>query len=115
MAFIGTTVRPFALSVAISALLGIAVAVAAMLLAIRFRQAAPQDLVAGSLGSVIGIGLGLLIVYVCVQAGVAQAATGQFLRIAIPVICGYLGLVTGLANAETLPFDLSLFAQNRRL
>ncbi len=108
MVFIGATVQPFGLSVVISAFLGMVVALAAMLLAVRFRQAAPQDLIAGFLGSVAGLCLGLLVVYVCVQAGLTQGAAGQFIRIALPVLGGYVGLVTGLANAESLPFDLAL-------
>ena len=58
------------------------------------------------IGLVFGLFLGLLVVYVLVQAGAAQAATGQFLRIALPIVAGYLGLVTGLANAAAFPFDL---------
>ena len=112
MAFIGATLQPFALSVAVSALLGIVVALSAMLLAFRLRQAAPQDLIAGFLGSVAGLCLGLLVVYICVQAGITQGAAGQFVRLALPVLSGYVGLVAGLANAEAMPFDLVASQKN---
>jgi uncharacterized protein YacL len=106
ISFLAARVQPFAMPVAVLALLGIVVAVAALLLASRLQHAAPQNLVAGFLGSVAGLCLGLLVTYVCSQAGIAPGAAGQFLRIALPLVGGYIGLVTGLANAAALPFDL---------
>jgi len=106
MGFIGMSVQPFALPAAIGALLGIATAIAAMLLAVRLRQAEPHHLIAGFLGCVVGLCLGLLFVYAYVQAGITPGAVAQFVRIALPLLGGYVGLVTGLANAEALPFDL---------
>ncbi len=106
MAFIGAAVQPFSLPVALAAFIGVAAAVAAMFAAMRLRQANPQDLIAGFLGSVLGLCGGLLVVYVCVQAAIAQGHTGQFLRIGLPLLGGYIGLVTGLSNAQAVPVAL---------
>jgi len=107
MGFIGAAVQPFSLPVALAALVGVVTAVAATLVAMRLRQANPQDLIAGFIGSVLGLCAGLLVVYICVQAGIAQGQAGQFLRIGLPLLAGYVGLITGLANAEAVPVDLS--------
>jgi uncharacterized protein YacL len=57
---------------------------------------------------VAGLLLGLLLVYVCVQSGIAQGSTGQFLRMAAPLLSGYIGLAIGVAQAESLPFGLAV-------
>jgi uncharacterized protein YacL len=106
LGLVGASARPFALSPLISGLSGVLLALLGMLIAARFRQATPQNLAAGLIGCMAGLCLGLLAVYVCVQAGVTQGAAGQFWRIALPVVGGYLGLVTALANADAFPFDL---------
>ena len=106
MAFIGAILQPFELPAAISALLGAVVAMLAVLLAARLRSAPPQALVVGFAGAVAGLCLGLLIAYVGVQAGIWQASPGQFLRLVIPLLTGYVGLTVALAHAEALPFGL---------
>lgn len=107
IAFIGALVQPFALPMAISGLVGAVVALLAVWVASRLRQVAAADLGGGFAGAVAGLLLGLLLVYVCVQAGIAQGPAGQFLRLAIPLLSGYIGLTLGLAQAEALPFGLS--------
>lgn len=106
IAFIGAFVQPFALPTAISAMLGAVTALIAMLFAARLRHADPQNLIAGFLAAIAGLCLGLLLVFVGVQAGFAQGPAGHFLRLAIPLLAAYIGLVTGLANAEAMPFGL---------
>jgi len=104
--FLGAIVQPFALPLASSALLGVVVALLTMLLAARLRRADPQHLIVGCLGATTGLCVALLLVYIFAQAGFAQGSNGQFLRIALPLAAGYIGLVAGLANAESLPFGL---------
>jgi uncharacterized protein YacL len=104
--FIGVIVRPFALPVAISASLGIVAALLTLALAARLRRAPLPDLTAGFVGAVAGLLLGMLVVYVCSQAGIAQGSAGQFLRLAIPLLGGYVGLAIGLSNAEAMSFGL---------
>ena len=106
IAFIGATVQPFALPAAVSALLGIITALLAMFLAARLRQADPADLISGFLSTLAGLFLGLVLLYVCSQAGIAQGASGRFLRLALPLLAGYVGLVIGLAHSEAIPFGL---------
>ncbi len=105
IAFIGATVRPFGLPLAVSIALGIVAALLAMLLAARLRQAAPQSLFAGGLGSIAGLGVGLLLVFISVQAGFAIGSTGQFIRITLPILAAYVGLIIGLSKAELVPLS----------
>ena len=106
LGFIGAIMQPFALPVAMSALLGGAVAVVAAFLAAYLRKSAPQALITGFIGSVAGLCLGLLLVYVCVQAGLAQGSAGQFARLALPLLTGYVGLMVAIAHAEAMPLGL---------
>jgi len=106
IAFIGATVQPFALPVALSALSGIVTALLAILLAARLRHASSTDLISGFVCMVAGLLAGLLLVFVCVQAAVAQGSFGQYLRLALPLLGGYIGLVVGLAHAEAIPLGL---------
>ena len=106
IAFIGATLQPFELPVAISALLGVAAASLAVLFAARLRSVEPPALLAGFAGAVAGLCLGLLLVYVCAQGGIVQGSPGQFLRLAIPLLTGYLGLSVALAHADAVPVGL---------
>jgi uncharacterized protein YacL len=111
LAFLGAILRPFALPAALSVLLGVVAALLALWLAERTRGAAPQTLTLGFIGSVAGLCLGLLLVFVCVQAGIAPGAAGQFLRLALPLIAGYIGLTAALAHAEELPLGLRILGK----
>ncbi len=97
--------QPFAWSQTASALAGIAAALLATAIAWRLRRASPAALVAGVVGSVAGAFLGLLAVFVLRQAGLAEGAHGGFLRLIVPLIGAYIGLLVGLWKAEHLPLD----------
>jgi uncharacterized protein YacL len=106
IAFIGAFLQPFALPAASSILLGVVSALLVMFAATRLRHASTQSLLTGFVGIVAGLCLGLLIVYVFTQADVVQGGAGQFLRLAAPLLCGYLGLVVSLSNTDSMPFGL---------
>jgi uncharacterized protein YacL len=106
IAFLGAILQPFALPVAISVVVAIVTALLAVWLAGRLRRAAPQTLLVGFVGAVAGLCLGLLLVYVCVQAGIAEGAAGQFARLALPLLSGYVGLMAALAHADEMAFGL---------
>jgi len=106
MGFIGAAVHPFALPVAVSGGFGMIAAALAILLGAHLRRADPQNCISGFLGALAGLGFGLLLVFICAQAGIAQGSAGQFLRLGLPLMFGYIGMVTGIASAESLPFGL---------
>lgn len=97
--------QPFAWSRTTSALTGIAAALLATAIAWRLRRANPAALIAGVVGSVAGAFLGLLAVFVLRQAGLAEGSHGGFLRLIVPLLGAYVGLLVGLWKAEHLPFD----------
>jgi uncharacterized protein YacL len=107
IAFLGATLQPFALPVGVSTLLAIVAALAAVWVAARLRRAAPQTLMFGFVGAVAGLCLGLLLVYIFGQAGIARDNAGQFLRLAVPFLCGYIGLMAALAHADEMPLGLA--------
>jgi uncharacterized protein YacL len=109
--FIGAILQPFALPVVASGLFGAAAALLAVFLGVRLRRASPQALLAGFTGTAAGGLLGLLFVYIGVQAGLPTGTMGQFVRLALPLAGAYVGLSVALANAETIPFDLSVSAK----
>jgi uncharacterized protein YacL len=103
MAFVGAVLQPFGLSRVFALSLAVCCALLALGVVARMRRAVPKNLLAGLLGAVAGLCLGLLLVYICVQAG----AAGQFVRLALPLAFGYIGLMSALAHAEGLPLGSS--------
>ncbi len=106
IAFLGATLQPFALPVGVSTLLAMVAALAAVWVAARMRRAAPQTLLLGFVGAVAGLSSGLLLVYVFGQAGIARDSAGQFLRLTVPFLCGYIGLMAALAHADEIPMGV---------
>jgi uncharacterized protein YacL len=98
-------VQPFAWGRTTSAIAGIAAALLATAIAWRLRRANPAALIAGVLGSVAGAALGLLVVFVLRQAALAEGPHGAFLRLIVPLVAAYIGLLVGVWKAEHLPFD----------
>jgi uncharacterized protein YacL len=54
------------------------------------------------LGSVAGAALGLLVVFVLRQAALAEGPHGGFLRLIVPLVAAYIGLLLGVWKAEHL-------------
>jgi uncharacterized protein YacL len=96
-------VQPFAWGRTTSAIAGIAAALLATAIAWRLRRANPAALLAGVLGSVAGAALGLLVVFVLRQAALAEGPHGGFLRLIVPLVAAYIGLLVGVWKAEHLP------------
>ncbi|HMJ61226.1 MAG TPA: PIN domain-containing protein [Bryobacteraceae bacterium] len=97
--------QPFAWGRTASTFAGIAAAMLATAIAWRLRRANPAALIAGVMGSVAGAFIGLLAVFVLRQAGLAESTRGGFLRLIVPLLGAYVGLLVGLWKAEHLPFD----------
>ena len=98
--------HPFRLSPPAAAASGILVAAIAFLVEMRLRRASLKALIGGSAGTLIGTGIGLLFSFVLNQAALLQGPTLQFLRLAIPLLGAYMGVLVGVAKAHLIPFDL---------
>jgi uncharacterized protein YacL len=98
-------VQPFAWGRTTSAIAGVAAALLATAIAWRLRRANPAALIAGVLGGVAGAALGLLAVFVLRQAALAEGPHGGFLRLIVPLVAAYIGLLVGVWKAEHLPLD----------
>jgi uncharacterized protein YacL len=107
IAFIAAVIRPFGLSELISGAMGAAAGALAVALAARLKRLTLATVIAGFIGTVAGLSLGLLVVYTCNQANLTQGAAGQFLRLAVPFLIAYVGLAVSVANAEILSFGIS--------
>ena len=97
--------HPFRLSVATAALGGIAIAAAAAVFEMRLRKANLNSLIGGSVGVVIGAGIGLLFAFVFNQSALLQGPTVQFLRVAVPLLGAYTGLLIGVAKSDLIKAD----------
>jgi uncharacterized protein YacL len=94
--------QPFAWGRTTSAIAGLAAALLATAIAWRLRRANPAALIAGVLGSVAGAALGLLVVFVLRQAALAEGPHGGFLRLIVPLVAAYIGLLVGVWKSEHL-------------
>ena len=105
IAFVGVlalALRPFVLPLWAAWLLGIMVGVCIIGLAARLRRANLHILIGGSLGAATGVALGLLFAYVLRPNLFLSAATIEFFRTIIPLAGGYIGLLIGTANSNSL-------------
>ncbi len=98
--------HPFRLSPPAAAASGILVAAIAFLVEMRLRRASLKALIGGSCGVLAGTGIGLLFAFVLNQSVLLQGPTLQFLRLAIPLLGAYMGVLVGVAKAHLIPFDL---------
>jgi uncharacterized protein YacL len=104
---ISAWLRPFDLSTLPAILLGIAVGAVANVLELRIRRARLPTLIAACAGVFIGGLLGLLFVAFLSTAALPHQRTIEFLRLTGPLLCGFLGLLLGVAKADLI--DLSSF------
>jgi uncharacterized protein YacL len=82
------------------------VAAGAAVVEIRLRRADLKTLVGGSVGVLIGTGIGLLFAFVLNQAVLLQGPTLQFFRLAIPLLGAFIGLCVGIAKSHLIKADL---------
>ncbi len=105
--------HPFRLSPPAAAASGILVAAVAFLVEMRLRRASLKALIGGSAGVLAGTGIGLLFAFVLNQSVLLQGPTLQFLRLAIPLLGAYLGVLVGVAKAHLIPVDVIGFNADR--
>jgi uncharacterized protein YacL len=99
---IAVATRPFGPSSVISAVFGLASVLAASLLAHFLRRARSQTVIGGFLGLLSGCVLGLAIVLISNAATSNPIPAIQFLRIAAPLLLGYVGLIVGVSKSANL-------------
>lgn len=107
IAGIASVVRPFGLSVVMAASTAALMAVIANLIELRIRKTALPTLVGACAGAVIGGLAGILFVVLLTPAAGWGGDTARFLRLAIPLFLGFIGLLVGSAKSDLL--DLSAF------
>jgi uncharacterized protein YacL len=108
VAGMAAVLQPFGWTPVLSASAGLVVALAATGLAWRLRRASPAALISGVAGAAIGAGLGLLLVFILRQGAVAQGAHGGFLRLVVPLLGGYVGLLVGISQADRLTLGVGV-------
>jgi uncharacterized protein YacL len=99
--------RPFDSSITIAAFAGAVAALIANLVELRIRRAALSSLLGACAGALVGGVLGLLFVGVLSPLSASGRNTVEFLRLAIPLFAGFLGLLVGIAKSNLL--DLAAF------
>jgi uncharacterized protein YacL len=104
---IATAVEPFGLPHLLSACLGLVAVAAASLLALSLSRARSKPLLAGLFGLFAGSLLGLIFVAIFNAAALPVTQSLVFLRLALPILCAYIGLLVGLAKSAALPFSFS--------
>lgn len=108
--------RPFGLGFGASAVTGLAAGIGANLLELRIRRAPLASLLGACAGALLGGFAGVLFSALLspVAAGLA-GNTAQFLRLAIPLCTGFLGLLVGIAKSELLDLSaIGLFSEGSR-
>ena len=104
-AAIAALFRPFDLSRSGAALAGAGAAIAVNLLELRIRRATLASIVGACIGALLGGVIGLLFVSLLSPGPLASYPSTQFLRLIIPLLCGFLGLLIGIAKSDLI--DLS--------
>lgn len=104
--------RPFGLSFFASALTGTAIAVVLNLLELRIRQARLTSILGACIGSAIGGLIGLLFVLLVNPNFFVDVRTALFFRLLVPLTCGFLGLLVGIAKSDLIdPHAIGLFSK----
>lgn len=107
MCGIAAAIDPFNLAPFLASCCGIGFGVAACLVELRVRRAGIRSVVGGAIGIGAGVVLGLLLVVVMDDRLFLSDRFARFVKIGVPVIGAYIGLVTGVAKSGAL--DLEAF------
>jgi uncharacterized protein YacL len=114
IAAISAWLQPFGLSISAATLLGLCVAAAANVLELRARRARLAALIGGCAGAFLGGLLGLLFVAFLSAGPFANQRSIQFLRVIGPLLCGFVGLLLGVAKADVMDLgSIGLFAKSQ--
>jgi len=98
---VAAVTRPFGFTPVGSACIGLAAIAAASALAIWLLRARIEPLVGGFLGTLAGCLLGCFVDWALVLMAAESPIPGSpFVRIAIPLLLAYVGMVTGIAKAS---------------
>jgi uncharacterized protein YacL len=81
---------------------GLAIGIVACLLEARIRRAALRPVIGGTLGAAVGTVLALLLVSVLNDRAFLTEKLAQFLKIGLPLVGAYIGLVTGITKSDVL-------------
>lgn len=105
--------RPFGLSFIVSGLIGAAIAGVLNLLELRIRRARLTSILGACIGSAIGGLIGLLFVSLVNPNDFVEVRTALFFRLLVPLTCGFLGLLVGIAKSDSIdPNALGLFSRS---
>ena len=94
--------HPFSSSPPAAAVSGVLVAASATWVEMRLRKAGLKALIGGSCGVLIGTGIGLLFASVLNQSVMLQSPTIQFIRLALPILGGYIGVRVGVTKSDLI-------------
>ena len=98
IAGLAASYRPFGLNAAASAIVGAAVGAAINVVELRVRRATLPALITAAAGAFAGAAIGVLLVSVLTP----RAGAPQFFRLAIPLLCAFLGLLAGASKAHLI-------------
>lgn len=102
IAALAAAFRPFGLSVAVSALMGIGAAVLVNLIEFRLRRATLPVLLCACSGAFLGGLLGLLLASVVSPSTLVGSPTAQFFRLTVPLLTAFVGLLLGVGKAHLI-------------
>ncbi len=105
MCGIAAAIGPFGLSPLPAAFCGIGMGVAACFLEARIRRAGLRPIVGGTLGATAGAVLALLLVLVIDDRLFFAARSAQFLKIGLPLMGAYIGMLTGVSKSNVLDLE----------
>ena len=100
VAAIAVFFRPFGFDFKTSALIGAFGALAGIPLELRLRHARVASLVGACLGLAVGGVFGLFFILPINTGDFLSSGTALFLRLSVPLVCGFTGLLVGLAKSD---------------
>ena len=115
VAVLSGMLRPFGLATGLSAIGGGAVAFLINCIELRVRRAALSTLLGACIGTLLGGSAGLLFVALLSPVSTWNINTTQFVRLAFPLLCGFIGLLVGIDKSKLLDLSaLGLFADSAK-
>jgi uncharacterized protein YacL len=107
--------RPFGLPPLTAGAAGMAAGAAMNLLELRVRRARLTAILGACTGSIVGGLIGVLFVFLVNPSDFVAVRTALFFRILIPLLCGFLGMLVGIAKSDLIdPGALGVFAKAPR-
>src|SRR5690242_10731189 len=99
---ISAALGPFGLPPLLAAGFGLGAGVLACLVEARLKRADLRPVIGGTLGASIGALLALLPVLVLNDSILLAGRSAQFLKIGLPLVGAYIGLITGVSKSDVL-------------